>query len=185
MVSVIVDGTPTANENVQIIESNPPDGAIDARQPSDPDGSDVSGWDSIELTFDGNVAELAPEDFVISVNPTVRPPEIVSVVTDGNTATLEYSDVIPLEAWTTIMLVSNGTNTRIGYLPADVNNDGLSNANDVLALIDALNGVGDSLAIYQTDIDRSGETNPNDVLRAIDLLNGAGAYDVWLGAALP
>ena len=75
---------------------------------------------------------------------------------------------------------------RLGYLPADVNNDKLSNASDVLLLIDALNGVATPVpAPYQTDTDRSGATNANDVLRVIDLLNGAGVYDPWLGATLP
>ena len=87
---------------------------------------------------------------------------------------------------TTITHCPTGAVTRIGYLPADVNNDKLSNANDVLYLIDVLNGVIDPAPpAYQTDPDRSGITNPSDVLRVIDLLNGAGAYDEYLNAELP
>ena len=95
-------------------------------------------------------------------------------------------DLIPTEAWTTLTHWPTGAVTRIGYLPADVYNDKLSNANDVLYLIDVLNNVVDPVpAAYQTDTDRSGATNANDVLRVIDLLNGAGVYDVFNGASLP
>ena len=96
-----------------------------------------------------------------------------------------YSVAIP-KAWTTITHWPTGAVTRIGYLPADVNNDKLSNANDVLYLINVLNGVIDPTPpAYQTDTDRSGAANANDVLRVIDLLNGAGAYDEYLDAELP
>ncbi|MCH8253637.1 MAG: hypothetical protein IID36_14415, partial [Planctomycetes bacterium] len=115
-----------------------------------------------------------------------NPPSIASLTVEGQVATLELSDFISTGAWTVITHIDSETSTRIGYLPADVNNDKFSGANDLLYLIDVLNGVVDpTTPAYQTDIDRSGATNANDVLRAIDLLNGAGAFEEWLGASLP
>ncbi|MCH8252640.1 MAG: hypothetical protein IID36_09335, partial [Planctomycetes bacterium] len=115
-----------------------------------------------------------------------NPPSIASLTVEGQVATLELSDFISTGAWTVITHIDSETSTRLGYLPADVNNDKVSNTNDVLYLIDVLNGFVDPAPpAYQTDTDRSGATNANDVLRVIDLLNGAGAFEEWLGATLP
>ncbi|MCH8251349.1 MAG: hypothetical protein IID36_02735 [Planctomycetes bacterium] len=168
------------------VPSTPACGTIDARQPSAPDGSDPAGWDSIALTFDEPPGEMNAEDFAVVVSPPGDAPTVTDVTVDGNTATVHFDDFIPTEAWTTITHWPTGAVTRIGYLPADVNNDKLSNANDVLFLIDVLNGVVETAPpAYQTDADRSGATNANDVLRVIDLLNGAATYDEYLGAELP
>ena len=110
---------------------------------------------------------------------------MASVTVEGKTATSQRSAIIADVVWTTITHDASGTSTRIGFLPADVNEDGISNANDVLALIDFLNGVGDALPVYKPDIDRSGASNTADVLRVIDLLNGGGVYQVYLNAELP
>ncbi|MCH8251862.1 MAG: VCBS repeat-containing protein [Planctomycetes bacterium] len=169
-----------------IISSDPPDGAIDARQPSEPDGSNEAGWDGIDLTFGSDASGVSVDDFTIESDPDPdAAPVIDSIEIDGNTAALAFSSIIPVKNWTIVTHVASGTSARIGYLPGDVNNDGLSNANDVLALIDILNGVVDPPPEYQTDTDRSGQTNPSDVLRVIDLLNGAGVYEAFNGASLP
>ena len=99
--------------------------------------------------------------------------------------TLQFTAFIRTANWTIITHDPSDTSVRIGFLPGDVNNDRLSSPNDVLALIDALNGVVGPLPEHQTDIDRSEQTNPSDVLRVIDLLNGAGVYEVFNGASLP
>ncbi|MFQ5413666.1 MAG: hypothetical protein ACE5E6_04325 [Phycisphaerae bacterium] len=189
--SVVVAGVgPAGMEGLTIVSSDPPDNAIDARQPSDPDGANPAGWDGIVLTFDGDTAGLTSDDFTVVPDVPGMPPLPVTVTTDGNTATLQFGDpypvFIPTGAWTVVTHLPSESSVRIGYLPADVNNDRLSNANDILALIDDLNGVSDPpRPDYQCDTDRSGACNANDVLRVIDLLNGAGAYDIWLGATLP
>ena len=172
-------------EALVLVTSVPPDNAIDARQPSQPDGTEETGWNAITLTFSGDASGLTPDDFTVMTSPPGAAPEIVDVTVTGTTATVQFGDFIPLEAWTILTHNDSGGSVRIGYLPADVSNDRLSNANDVLALINALNEVGDPLAAYQTDVDRSGVANANDILRTIDLLNGAGEYDVYLGATLP
>ncbi|MFQ5414765.1 MAG: hypothetical protein ACE5E6_09940 [Phycisphaerae bacterium] len=180
------DGVPDECTTISIIASDPPDGAIDARQPSAPDGSKPAGWSAVTLTFDGDAGGVMPGDFAITVNPDdTTPPQLVSVKTDGATATLEFDMIIPLLHWTTITHVPSDTSTRIGYLPADVDNDRTSDANDVLALIDHLNGAIDPLADYQTDIDRSGIVNANDILRTIDLFWACEFGGCGYGITLP
>ncbi|MFQ5413965.1 MAG: hypothetical protein ACE5E6_05855, partial [Phycisphaerae bacterium] len=170
---------------IAIVSSDPPDGAIDARQPSEPDGSNPDGWSAITLTFDGDAGGVTAADFTITSDPPGAAPAIVDVVPVGNTATLTFDGSIPLVAWTVVTHDPSGTSVRIGYLPADVDNGGVSNANDVLTVIDNLNGVIEPLATYQCDVDRTDLCNASDVLREIDLLNGAATYDVWNGASLP
>ena len=171
---------------IAIVSSEPPDGAIDARQPSEPDGTNPAGWDSIAITFDADVTNLTPADFSIAVDPPGPAPVIAELLADGDTVTIMLSETVPLQAWTIVTHDPSGARVRIGYLPADANNDRLSYTNDVSFMIDALNGVVDPAPpAYQTDIDRSGMVNANDILRTIDLLNGAGVYGEYLGATLP
>ena len=86
--------------------------------------------------------------------------------------------------WTCFTHDESGSQTCVGYLPADVNGDGTSNGDDVAALIEDLNGLADPpLGLWQCDIDRSDACTPADLLRAIDLLNGADQYDPgWMDA---
>ncbi|MFQ5412985.1 MAG: M12 family metallo-peptidase [Phycisphaerae bacterium] len=170
--------------DLAIIDSNPPNDAIDARQPSEPDGGGVSAWDSIELIFNDDASPLTASDLTVTTDPPGATPQIVSVSATGNTLNVQFDTGIPLLAWTRITHNASDTSTRIGFLPGDVNNDGVSNANDVLHLIDCLNGVASCL-VWQCDADRSQTCNANDILRVIDLLNGAGVYDVFNGAMLP
>lgn len=175
-----------ATPPIQIVSSEPPAEAIDARQPFDPDGTDATGWSEITLTFDGDTAELVPSDFLVSQEGGVQaPPEVASVVSTGATAALvTLTAAVEVGAWTTVTHLASGTSVRVGYLPGDVNGDGTSAAADVLTLIDVLNDVV-SRPLHATDIDRTGFANPADLLREVDLLNGAGAYAPMLGVSLP
>ncbi|MFQ5413155.1 MAG: hypothetical protein ACE5E6_01725 [Phycisphaerae bacterium] len=170
---------------IEIESSDPPNNAIDARQPSEPDGSNVAGWTSIDIAFTGDASGVTSGDFTVTSDPAGSAPGIADVTVSGNTATVTFDQIIPQLHWTVITFDPSGDSVRIGYLPADVGNDRVSNANDVLTVIDNLNGVIDPLAPYQADVDRSGLNNANDILRTIDLLNGAGDYMVYNGASLP
>lgn len=171
-----------------IVSSDPPSGAIDAGQPTDPSGNNPSGWNSVVLTFSSDASALTINDFTISVEPAGQAPPLTVVSGSGNTAHLSFYEVpgqsIPTGRWTTITHNASGSSVRLGYLPGDVNGDATSSPVDILAIIDNLNGLT-TLPSYSTDVDRSGVTNPADILRVIDLLNGAGAYDVWNGVTLP
>ena len=175
----------------QIVASAPPDGAIDARQPSDPDGSSPAGWQWVDLTFGGGVsqiAELAIEDFAIAQEGGVgaAPPVVAVLPVEGQERVMRVilGRKVSVKAWTILTHVESGTSVHLGYLPGDVNADGTSAPADILRVIDALNGVVE-LPIWSVDVDRSGVAGPPDILRVIDLLNGAGTYEPFLNAALP
>ncbi|MFQ5461952.1 MAG: S8 family serine peptidase [Phycisphaerae bacterium] len=169
----------------RIVSSDPPDGAIDARQPHDIDGANPVGWDQVTLTFDNDVATLAPSDFSLVDSDGMPGPTVLAVVTQTqNSATLMLDGPIAVGKWTTIRHTITDTSIRLGYLPGDVNGDGVSTPGDILAVIDGLNGIT-ILDLWQADADRSGVAGPEDILRVIDLLNGAAAFDAYLDASLP
>ena len=184
-VDVLAPGAGGGGGVVTIVDSYPPHGAIDARQPSDPDGGNPAGWDAFDLVFSADVGCISANDFLVTHTGDDDPPTVAAIAVDGPNVIVSLSERIALVEWTTLTHVPSGSEVRIAALPSDVNGDTQASANDVLVLIDALNGAIDPLAEYQTDIDRSGLTNPSDVLRVIDLLNGAGVYEEFLGLSLP
>ncbi len=170
---------------IAIIDSFPPDSAIDARQPHDLNGLNPVGWDTIELTFDGDAGLLTAASFAVTVEPAGTAPSIASVFVEGGTATLFLDSIIPLRSWTRVTHLASQTSVRLGYLPADVNGSGTSDSKDILSLVNALNGLGTPLPIWSLDIDRSGQAWARDILRVVDLLNGAAAFEVYNLASLP
>lgn len=173
------------NPSIGIVSSQAPNRSIDARQPFAVDGTNPDGWDSIDLTFDGDATGLTLTDFTVTTDPERVAPNIINVFAVGDTVALEFDAAIPVEAWTIITHNDSNTSTRIGFLPGDVDGDGTSTVQDIDRLLDAINGVGDPLPIWCTDINRSGTTTPQDILREIDLLNGAGEFPPFLNASLP
>jgi subtilisin family serine protease len=170
---------------VRVISSDPPSGAVDARQPSETDGTDPAGWSSATLTFNGDPSALLIEDFSVETEGSEDTPQILSVSPAGpNAVTVTLDSTIPIGAWTTIRHDYSGTGVRLGYLPGDVDGDLTSAPADILEVIDGLNGVT-PLEIWKSDVDRDGTPAPADILRVIDLLNGAGVYDVYNGMTLP
>jgi hypothetical protein len=172
---------------LQVVSSEPPNNAIDARKPSDPDGNNRTGWSSVVLTLNGEPCTLTPSRFVVTKVGGVLPPPTIAAVEQvtGSTVRLTLNGPIEPGAWTTVADSISGTGARLGFLPGDVNGDGAAAPVDILSLIDSLNGVGPTLPLWATDIDRSGTAAPADILSLIDLLNGAGAFNVWNGARLP
>ena len=166
--------------------SYPPNCAIDARQPSLPDGTGQAGWDQIELTFTGDTGCGAPETgYVVEVEPSGTPPGISSVSVTDETATLTLDSFIEPQKWTCFSHTTASGEVCVGYLPADVNSDGTSNpAIDLGALIDCINLPG-TCDDWQANIDRSGAAGALDITRLIDLFNGASAYQSWSAATLP
>jgi hypothetical protein len=162
---------------IGIIGSDPPNNAIDSRQPSSlaTGCMDTPGFDVVTLMFDGSAEALAVDDFFIGTDPMGDAPSIMDIIADGPLAELQLDQRIPVGRWTTIRHIASGTSVRIGFLPGDVDNNRSANPQDILRIIDHLNGV-QNYADYQTDVDRSSQTNPADILRVIDLLNGAGCF---------
>ena len=172
-----------------IIDSDPPTGAIDARQPLAFDrAADLWGFSSIDLTFDGDVSNLTAADFCVTQDGgDGNPPGISSVETLApDSIRLHLSKPIEPEAWTVIAHLDSSSRVCLGCLPGDVSGDRISEATDITALVQSLNnGAGEALPLHSTDINRSSTTTAGDILALIDLLNGAGEYSPWLTRTLP
>ncbi|MCH8252235.1 MAG: hypothetical protein IID36_07260 [Planctomycetes bacterium] len=175
-----------------IVSVDPPSGTEDARQPHDP-GPDCLvalgiGSEDEPIVFELSASGVSAGCFSLcetEPHPVLGANSIESVVEDPpGTYTMLLDHAIAPGAWTTISLGAES----IAYLamPANANGDGISNANDVLALIDMFNNIVPfPFGPYSTDIDRSGVFAPADILREIDLLNGAIPYRVWNGVPKP
>ncbi|MGB2984363.1 MAG: hypothetical protein WBE26_00655, partial [Phycisphaerae bacterium] len=177
--------------SIEIVSSDPPDCTIDARQPSEPDGSNPDGWDSIDMTFSGVASGVLPEHFTVELFPgsvdvpVVDVPVInaVNPTADPTTVTLALNVLIPPGHWTCFTHTSSSTQVCLGYLPADVNGDATAAISDILAVIDCLNDIA-PCEIWQCDVDRSDVCASADILRVIDLLNGADQYNAWRDGGL-
>jgi subtilisin family serine protease len=170
--------------SIGIVSSDPPNGAIDARQPYAVDGTNADGWDGLEVVFDGAATGLTAADFVVATDPPRTTPLINAVEVDGDAVLIQFDAAIPIESWTILTHSDSNTSARIASLPGDVNGDGTTTIGDLDILIDDHAGLGDSLPAWSTDLNRSGETNAQDILRQIDLLNGAGEYPSFMDATL-
>ncbi|UCC29190.1 MAG: hypothetical protein JSU86_13420 [Phycisphaerales bacterium] len=170
---------PNPCQQLSIVSSDPPDCALDARQPSKPDGSEPAGWSSILITCDGDTSGLTIQDFSLEIPQGSIPGPPADVIPSGNDVTVVFPEIIPTGEWSCVVYDVDGTKICLGYLPANVNGDTKSAPADILYLIDCLNGVR-TCESWQCDVDRSERCGPPDILRVIDLLNGAGSYDPWL-----
>jgi len=175
------------DQTLTVLSSDPMIDAIDAHRPIDPATEVPTGWDRVRIAFDPPPPCLTPLDIVVVQQGGVgASPVALDVVAEGDdSSSILLSRVISPRAWTTIRHEVSGAGARIGFLPADVNADRVSNESDVTALRMALDGLGEPRPIESTDIDRSALTAPADLLEAVDLLNGAGAFDAYFGATLP
>ncbi len=171
---------------VMLVASDPPDGAIDARQPFEIDHSDAAGWQSVEMTFSACASTISKSQFAITQRGVGSTPIVERVdVIDDTTIAVVLSAPISVGAWTTITHTLSQTGTTLGYLPADVDGDGTSATRDLIALIDAVSNNDGSLPPWSIDIDRSQEADLGDIVRLIDLLTGTGEYDPYMSATLP
>ena len=169
----------------RIVESDPPNCSIDARQPSEPDGSGEAMPNFVEYLFNENcnMLSLQPSQFVadptvvvdrLRRNPDARGPLWLRV---------QFLNQIsmPLVEWTCIVYTPPTTPVQrhcYNRLPADVNQNGTSRVLDLRRMIDLCVPLG-GCDLLECDADRSGVCAPRDLLRVADLLNGAATYDVW------
>ena len=189
----VAGGTLTFHEgscaDLHIVSSDPGDGWIDARRPTDPDGTGVFGWSAVDITFDGDASGLTPADFTTSETCDAGAcdgvaPSVAGVGGAGAALTVTLDRPIDPVAWTTIAMVGGDASdvVRLGYLPADADASLMANANDIIEVVDAVTSGGE---LYHCDIDRSGAITANDIVELVNLLNGAGGYDAYYGQALP
>lgn len=179
----------------QIVSSNPPDCAIDGRQPH-PIGSTVpvQGFTTVEITLNPgcDASTLMTSDFTLSLTPgPLGPMDIDSVTGAGNVATVMFNQPVPPQNWACVGLVGGVGKSCMGLLPGDVNDSRASNAQDVTALINHLNGVpGQVRPLFKVDMNRSNAANAQDIPQLINLLNGADQFGVsmpggWLNETIP
>lgn len=188
--TLLIDPKGIAIRNApEIAMSNPPMCAIDAQQPHDIGNAAITyGWNFIDLEFDDVLPIFTAADFSSSeIGGDEFAPSVVLVSSlSPSSVRVTFSTAIEPGAWTCVYHNGSGTRACVGYLPGDVNADGVSSPIDILRLIDFLNGVIDPpYETWQVDINRSGLAEPSDVLRVIDLLNGADAFEPWLSQSLP
>ena len=162
-----------------INNSNPANCSIDARQPTEPDGTGVYGWDGIELIFDAAVGGLTPASF------TIDPPVTITAVdTSGLTARLTFNAPIPPGQWTCITHNDSGAQVCLGYAPGDADGDGTVLAADIVTLVDCISGAV-TCELWECDLDQSGKCGAADLLRGIDLLGGSEMFTPgWLGRTI-
>jgi len=186
--TVCRDGT---CECPDILESRPPNCAIDARYPYLPgaDPTDVSnriGFKSVELMLSpwAEMGFINPSSFQMSFvgPPVLNPPvPIATTLMAGTRVRVDFDKPIPVDRWSCMAMACKPFGFKEvcwGHHPADVDGNLVSNAPDVLVIIDYLNGIM-PLDWYQCDVDASGVCNPADILGVIDLLNGASNFEVW------
>ncbi len=170
-----------------VLSGDPDDGAIDARKPTDADGSNVYGWNSVDITFGRITFDPGPEDFTVSQDGGFSVPPSVATVVQVSSPVLRVGldAMIEPKAWTTITHTASATSVRIGFLPGDVTGDGVSDGADLASLATMLKGSRALGPEHSTDIDRTRSITGADLLELADLLAGNGEYEPYLGMALP
>jgi len=165
------------------VSAEPEPCAVDAREPSDPDGSIAEDWwSAIYLTFNGSTVGLLPEHFEAETVPAGIPMAISEVLPAGNSAVVRLEGIIPAGEWTCLRHLPSSAEVCSGSLPADAGGDRLASEADLGTLEDCLKaGACDP---WECDIDRRGVCTTADLARAVDLLNGAGVYDPWFDETL-
>jgi len=184
------------NVCVTLAVADPPNNAVDARQPREPASPDPSSI-VIVLSFGGRPAGISRTDFAIEATGGVVP-LLTDVRVAGNDATLHFTGDYPQGHWLKITHLPTGASTCVGFLPADVSGNRTSQAADLIDigtvntdLVACLDAVAlpphrASCALHQADLDRSGAMNPQDLIRGIDLLSESGPYAPGFNnAALP
>ncbi|MCH7631881.1 MAG: hypothetical protein IIB59_01605 [Planctomycetes bacterium] len=168
--------------------TDPPNCAVDAGIPHDPnDPNDAAaefGIQTIEMTFDSDPSALTTADFAMNVVPIGGAPSVTDVTpVDEKTLRMTFSRIIDTNRYTCLRHKPSDRKFCWGYLPADSDASTLSETDDVLALMDNLDGMfgPPPMPVVQCDINRSGGCTPQDVLSSVNLLNGASDFDVWDG----
>ncbi len=172
---------PASGDVPMILESFPADGAIDARMPD-------FGWNQVEIVFDREPDQVFLSDFMVSTS--LKTPLNVAVESVTSTSSdrlvLTLNQPIPVLARTAITYLPTGQRVCLGYLPGDVNQNGITDANDAFQLLGEL-GKPDSVAhekMYAYDIDRSGNFDGADASRLMALLSGREDSQKWKGETI-
>ncbi len=161
-----------AHSSIRIVESDPADGFADVLPQLDPLGQAV-GITSIEVAFDAPV-ELSPA--CIDVLSTAESsPTVSDVEGAGAFWTVHLDRPIPAGESTAIVLFGGAASVMLRAHPGDVNLDGLTDAEDLLALVRVIGSAGALVARH--DMDRNGFVDDADVERLAGILESDGEVD--------
>ncbi len=181
------------------------DGYIDPRVEST-NGSDFDlGLSEITIAFstpakDAGGDELTVASFDIAHTAGIAPPTITGISTeDAMTVTLQLDRPLAVGAWTTISTTAvsecgdapivGRDQITVGFLPGDVDQNGLVSPFDLLRFRQIVNGAFTAevgVNADYADMDRSGAIAPFDLLRFRQTVNGISpATQTWAGATLP
>ncbi len=170
---------------ITFVSSSIPDGAIDARIPYQTGNpSSIYGWSSVTFTFSGNAQGLSLSNFSMSGVGSAVSPKISSAAqgANQNEVVLTFDKQMSPGNRAVVSYTPENKKICLGYLPGDVNGDGVADSRDLLDFIDAVGGTK-SFPIYSLDVDRSGTFAPADQLTYVDLQNGI--YGELWGKSLP
>jgi len=172
----------------EIESSFPPNNAIDARAPVVGSAGELQGWQSVEIGFSAALGHVDPGDFTLSEKGGDGiPPSIDTVARiDARSVLVILKEPLEPGTWLDLSYVSSRTSVSFGYLPGDVNGDGVvSPYSDTLALIDCMN-TPDRCAPWRQDLDRSGHAHwESDHQMLSALFRGAAGNTAWAGVRLP
>jgi hypothetical protein len=174
-----------------IVASSPANCSIDARQPSEPDGSQLAGPQSIDLQLDCDASALTCAAFGVTQNPSGPPAIGCNSITpnivpgDPSWIRLNLSRRISIQRWTCVEFAAEGVPYCISHLPADVNGDRVVGpVLDLQRLVNCLDA-NPPCTLSECDADRSGFCGPKDLNREADLQNGGDSYIVWRDLTIP
>lgn len=199
-------------------ETRPHTGYIDPRSESTNGVDFDAGITEVQILFSEPVenvggGDLTADAFLITETGSATPPAVVSVAADpppaGPLVTLTLSRPLTPQEWTTVqavvqdladtpnVIVDSGNQgpgvgepdrVDIGFLPADVDQNGTVNPLDLLRFKQFVNGIQSpakgTLEDF-LDIDRNGVINPLDLLGFKRLINGiTPATQAWAGTSI-
>ncbi len=181
------------------------DGYIDPRIESSNGVDADTGMTLLNLEFNLPVRDaegqfITPASFALTQTGGGDAPTVASLFTeDARLITLELDRPLTPGEWTTLEILAvadcdggtlqGDTTLRIGFLPGDVNQNGIVQPTDLFAFRQIVNGFFTpefgSTNDY-IDTDRNGSVTPLDLFRFRGLINGVSpATQSWAGASLP
>lgn len=181
----------------EVTFDQPQDGFVDSRQPHTvDDAANLKGVRLFTVSAPLNITDKScwsvhETNQNEAMHPDLQPPAgsntVMALVDDGGGSytiklqrAIAHGEVATITYDNTALNGSTVVAATFIYHPADVNNgDHTSNADDISALIESLDGTT-PLPNERADVNRDGQQGPADILRLIDLLNGAGAFMPWL-----
>ncbi len=177
-----------------MLDAVPPADLVDARRPHPTDDASLSAREGIGGAQEPITLALSRSgaaDDCFDVCETAIDPDfganLVAGVVEEPAGHYRLTLARPLTAGAvTRILYEGGSSALYTFHPGNANGDDVADAQDVLQLVEYLNG--STVAPYgpfSTDIDHSGASNPADVAAIIDVLNGAGLLGAWNSAPRP